>query len=134
MYTRIYVYICMYVGVHVCVSVLRSVFSVYLYLFMCTVACFSDSDPFGEIRTRCRRPEPNPFSCSSWTRYAGNPKTDHGMIRRSVPVRAVKIRRRFYSETASFHVSVPCFLLILFYMSAFNWFLYTLLCLNSIHV
>jgi len=30
----------------------------------------------------------------------------HGMICRSVPVRAVKTRRRFGSETASFHVSV----------------------------
>ena len=30
----------------------------------------------------------------------------HGMIRRLVPVRAVKTRRRFGSETASFHVSV----------------------------
>ena len=30
----------------------------------------------------------------------------YGMIRRPVPVRAVKTRRRFGSETASFHVSV----------------------------
>ena len=30
----------------------------------------------------------------------------HGMIRRPVPVRAVKTRQRFGSETASFHVSV----------------------------
>ena len=33
----------------------------------------------------------------------------HGMIRRSVSVRAVKTRRRFGSETASFHVSVRSF-------------------------
>ena len=33
-------------------------------------------------------------------------KPTHGMIRRSVPVRAVKTRRRFGSKTASFYVSV----------------------------
>jgi len=37
-------------------------------------------------------------------------KPAHGMIRRSVLVRAVKTRRRFSFETASFHVSV-CFCL-----------------------
>ena len=60
-YKRIYVYVCMavslypymyvYVGVHVCVGVLGSVLSVYLYLFVYSVACYSISDLFGEIRT-----------------------------------------------------------------------------------
>ena len=35
----------------------------------------------------------------------------HEMIRRFVPVRAVKTRRYFGSETASFHVSVLYFLI-----------------------
>ena len=34
------------------------------------------SDPFGEIRTSCRRSRPNPDSCSLWTRYNGDTKTD----------------------------------------------------------
>ena len=59
-YKRIYVYVCMvvslylyvyvYVGVDVCVGVLRSVFNIYLYLFVCSVACYSILGPFGEIR------------------------------------------------------------------------------------
>ena len=80
MYTcmLVYAYTCIriYAGVHVCVGVLRSVFSVYLYLFVCSVACYSISDPFGEIRTSCRRPEPDLDSCSLWTRYNGDLKTN----------------------------------------------------------
>jgi len=44
--------------------------------------------------------------CPLWTQYIGDWRPIHGMIRRSVSVRAVKTRRRFGSETASFHVSV----------------------------
>jgi len=90
-----------------------------------------------EIRTIAENPDPIQIRarCGPDTMVIRRPI--HGMIRRSVPVRAVKTRRRFGSENASFQVSVPCFLieyLILFYMSAFNWFLYTSLCLNSVHV
>ena len=41
-------------GVHVCVGVLGSVLSVHLYLFVCSVACYSILDPFGETQTRFR--------------------------------------------------------------------------------
>ena len=66
----------MYVGVRVCICMYVWVLSMCLYLFVCSVACYSISDPFGEIRTSCRRPEPDPDSCSLWTRYNGDSKTD----------------------------------------------------------
>ena len=50
-------------------------------VYVCLDACYSD---FGRVR-------------AIWT---------HRMIRRSVPVRAVKTRRRFRFKIASFHVSV----------------------------
>ena len=101
-----------YVGVHVCVGVLRSVSSMHLYLFMCSVACHSISDPFGEIRTSCSRLGPDPDSCRCGSDTQAIRRPFHGMIRRSVPVRAVKTRRRFSSETASFHVSVHSYVFI----------------------
>ena len=60
MYVCVYLYMYVYVGVHVCVGVLRSVSSMHLYLFMCSVACHSILDLFGEIQTSCRRPGPDP--------------------------------------------------------------------------
>ena len=76
-----YVYTCirMYVDVHVCVCVY--VCGVYTYTsvcsceFMCMVVCYSVLDPFGEIRTRCRRPGPDSDSRSLWTRCIGDLKT-----------------------------------------------------------
>jgi len=55
-----------------------------------------DLDPLQEIRIDARY-GPNTLAIR---------KSIHGMIRRLVPVRAVKTRRRFESEIASFHVSV----------------------------
>jgi len=52
-----------------------------------------DPDPI-RVRARCG-PDAQPIR-----------RPIHGMIRRSVPVRAVKTRWRFGSETAPFHVSV----------------------------
>ena len=46
MYVYTGIYICTCMGVHVCVGVLGSVLSVYLYLFVCSVACYSVSDSF----------------------------------------------------------------------------------------
>ena len=43
-----YVHICMCIPVCGCVNV-------YVREFICLVACYSDTDPFGEIRARCRR-------------------------------------------------------------------------------
>ena len=59
-------------------------------VYVCMVACYSDTSPLarsGPDTMVIRRPI-------------------HGMIRRSVPVRAVKTRGRFNSKTVSFHVSV----------------------------
>ena len=74
--------------------------------YMCLVACCSVSDSFGEIRTIAG--DPNPIHIR--TRYGPDThairRLTHGMIRRPVPIRAVKTRQRFGSETASFHVSV----------------------------
>ena len=39
------------------------------------VACYSVSDPFGEIRPSYRRPGPDPDSCSLWAQYIGDLKT-----------------------------------------------------------
>jgi len=75
MYICIYIYILIYMhsckcmGIRVCVHMHVWAFSVYLYLFVCSVACYSVSDPF-------RRPGPDPDLCSSWTRYIGELKTD----------------------------------------------------------
>ena len=43
---------CTCVGVRVCVCMHVWVLSMHLYLFVCSVACYSVSDPFGEIRTQ----------------------------------------------------------------------------------
>jgi len=46
-YMSVYTCICICVGVHVCVRELGWVLSVYLYLFVCSVACYSVSDLLG---------------------------------------------------------------------------------------
>jgi len=71
-YLHVCVYACVYAyvyGVVMCTSVCSG-------KFMGWVMCCSVSDPFGEIRTRYRRPGPDPDSCSLWTRYNGNLKID----------------------------------------------------------
>jgi len=75
-----------------------------------------DPDPI-RIRARCG---PN-------TMVIRRPMS--GMIRRPVPVRAVKTRRRFGSETASFHVSV-CFCLIFLFTVVYMYYVLLL----SFHV
>ena len=52
------------------------------------------------------RPGPDSDSCRCGSDTQAIRRPIHGMIRRLVPVHAVKTRRRFGSETASFHVSV----------------------------
>ena len=51
MYCCVYLYTYVYVGVHVCVRMHVWVFSMYLYLLVCSVTCYSILDLFGEIRT-----------------------------------------------------------------------------------
>jgi len=52
----VYVYtcICIYMGVHFCVYV-HVCKSVFMFTFICMIAWYSDTDPFSEIETRCRR-------------------------------------------------------------------------------
>jgi len=53
-----YVYVYLYMYVYVCVGLLGSVFSICLYLFVCSVACYSILDPFDEIWTVAGDPDP----------------------------------------------------------------------------
>ena len=94
------------VRLSVCLSTCVIMFKYVWVCDMCTVACFSNSDPFGEIRTVAGDPDPIRIRdrCGPDTMAIRRPI--HGMIRRSVQVRAVKTRRWFGSETASFHMSV----------------------------
>ena len=73
-------------------------------MFWLRVAVFKDS--FGEIRTVVGDSDPIRICarCGPDTQAIRRPI--HGMIRRSVPVRAVKTRRRLDSKTTSFHVNV----------------------------
>ena len=103
LYTYIYgctrMFMSVYCGVYTCTRVC-------LCGFICWVACCSVSDSFGEIRTVSGDPDPIRIRarCGPDTMVIQRPI--HGTICRSVLVRAVKTRRRFGSETASFHVSV----------------------------
>jgi len=91
------------------------------------------SGPLREIRTVTGDPD----SIRILARYGHDTmairRQAHGMIRISVQVRAVKTRRRFGSETASFHVSVrSCVFIVtdMLYMlplSFYVTFRYTLL-------
>ena len=68
---------CMHVGlcvwVRVCVFYVRVLIP---FLSVCSAACCSVSDLFGEIRTHCRRSGPDSDLCPLWTRYTGDLKTD----------------------------------------------------------
>ena len=102
MYLCLYVYTCMYAWVRLCVTAFR------------TRSC----DP--NLVTG----DPDSCHCGPDAQVIQRPI--HGMIRRSVPVRAVKTKRQFGSETASFHVSVcSCviffFTVIVFYSYHFMW-------------
>ena len=84
---------CMCMGIRVCVRMHVWAFSVYLYLFVCSVGCYSISDPFGEIRTVAGDPDLIRIRahCGPDTQAIRRPI--FGMIRRSVPIRVVKTRR-----------------------------------------
>ena len=105
-------YVCaclfMYVYAHMFVCTCGCLACIYNYLYV-LVACYSISDLFGEIWTSCRRPGPDSDSCRCRPDTMVIRRPIHGMIRRSVPVRPVKTRWRFGSETSSFHVSVCSF-------------------------
>ena len=105
-------YTCMYC---VCIWVCTCVF-MYTCAYMCSFTCYNVVNPLMRPKTGNRGLIPDPDSYSLRTRYPGDSKTDPWMIRRFVPVRAVKTGRRFGSKTASFHVSV--YLLVYFLNSS----------------
>jgi len=83
-------------------------------MYMCMVACYSDTDPFVRpspiwIRARC---EPDTLVIR---------KPTHEITRRSVSVLVVKTRGWFGPETASFHVSIY-FCIIAIY--CYQWIFY----------
>ena len=128
MYVGVCVYLYMYVcGYSVCVCMHVWVLSMYLYLFVC-VGCVLQHFGFIQWDPNPASGDPDPIQirarCGPDTMAIRRPT--HGMIRRSVPVRAVKIRRRFGSETASFQVSV-CF-----YLNSLFPVVYMYVCLTLI--
>jgi len=72
-YTYVYVCTWVYTYVSVCSGVCLACIYVYMYVL---VACYSVSNPFGELRTSYRTPGPDSDSCSLWNRYNGDSKTD----------------------------------------------------------
>jgi len=102
----VYTCICMCAWVYTYVSVCTCRCSVYLYLFVCVGCVLQYFGSVRWVRTSCRRPGPDLNSCRCGPDTMVIRRPIHEMIRRSVPVRAVKTRWRFGSKTASFHVSV----------------------------
>jgi len=103
----IYVWVCVY-NINVCVYYVYGCTCVCMYTGACScefmgwVACCSirpvwwDPDPLQETQIRIRR----------WFDTLAIRRLTYEMIRRSIPLRAVKIRRWFGPKTASFYVSV----------------------------
>jgi len=119
-YVCVYLYICMYVGVHVCVCTCGMhewvhVWACYVCMLiplpLCVFGCVLQ-----RLRTRSRSKLGNMrfrlVFIMDLTLAIQRPT--HGMIQRSVPVRAVKTRRRFRFKITSFHVSVWFCVIFLF--------------------
>ena len=106
--TYVYIRVCMW-----CVHVYGCMF-VWVHTFGCVVQRYGpvwwDLDTLREIQI-CARYRLDTLAIR---------RPIYGMIRRSVPVRAVKIRWRFGSKIASFHVSV-C-LLVYFNFSIYSYY------------
>ena len=124
MYVWVYVYVlCMYMGMYMCICVY-----VCLYVFVCML---QRCEPAVWPKTGNRGLRPDPDSYSLWTRYPGDSNTDPWMIRRFVPVRAVKTGWRFRSKTALFHVSV--YLLVYFLNSSIFILSFQWMCIWFLH-
>jgi len=114
-YVCVYSYICIYVGVHVCVCrrgvhvwVCYVCVNFPLSVYDCVVQRYRlvwwDPDRLQKIQN-CVRCGPDTLAIR---------KSTHRTIQRSIPVRAMKARRRFWSKTASFLVSVCSCAIFLF--------------------
>ena len=101
-YTNIYVCTWVYTYVSVCSGV--CLVYIYIYLYVLVACC--------NVQNRLVRSGPLQETGSDLDSYHCGPnimairRPIHEMIRKLVPVRAVKARRRFVPETESFHVSV----------------------------
>ena len=87
---------------YACVGVNR----VFMFICMCWLRATVFRTRSVRFEPSYRRPRPDSGSCRCGSDTQVIRRPINGMIRRSVPVRAVKTRWRFGSETASFHVSV----------------------------
>ena len=125
----ILVYVCVWVYTYVPVCTCGCLACIYIYMYA-LVASYSDSDPFVRSKLGNRR-----FGLvlvmDPITKAIQRPI--HEMIRRSVPVRVVKTRRRFGSETASFLVSIrSCAFPYLPLWYAFTYYTYHFMWLSVI--
>jgi len=120
---RVYVYVC---GVCVCMGCICIIVRVWVHVF----GCMRD---FGHVRAIWTR-----YEIQSCTHYGPDTqaiqKSTYEMIRKFVPVRATDTRRRFASETASFHVSV-CFHVIFLFtvVNAYLCFIHIISCDHLIY-
>ena len=94
-----YVGVCVYLYMYVCGYTRMCPYArvgakhVFMFICMCLVARYSISNSFGKIRTVAGDPDSIRIRarCGPDTQSIRRPI--HGMIHRSVPVRAVKTRR-----------------------------------------
>ena len=89
----------------------------YECMFVCVHVFSCVLQHFGlvhAIQTGNKRSEPDPDSCSPWSRYTGDSKTDPLDDPNIPTVRALETRRLFGFKTASFHVSVCSCIIFLF--------------------
>jgi len=102
-----YIYVC--IGVGMCI--LACVYMWHEYVYGVVYVCVRSwvGLHVAAVQTRLVRSGliiGDSGSCRCGTDTIGIRRPMHRMIRRSVPVHAVKTRRRFGSETSSFQVSV----------------------------
>jgi len=112
-YMSIFIYMIVYTLLYLCAHIYfcaRVGIWMYVCEFMCLAACYSILGSFTRSELGNRRFEFVPL----WTRYTDDSKTDHEIIRRFVPIHAMKIIRRFGSKVASFHVSIYFCVIFLF--------------------
>jgi len=100
----------LYMGVYMCIFV-------YVCLRVHVIACYSVANPLMRSNGN-RRPKPDLNLCLLWTDTLAIRRPINGMIRRSVPVHAMKTRWRFGSKTASFHVNICSSIISLFIIAS----------------
>jgi len=141
-YVCVYSYVCMYVGVLVGVCMCGLVW-VLVWVYDECVLIPLPLCMFGYVLhrvefvrwdpTRCRRSRPNSNLCRYGPDTQVIRRPIHGMIRRSVPVRAVKPRQRFGSKPRYFMwIFVLMYFLIYHCQHAFTCYCYHFMWLSVI--